>query len=213
MSSRSVTWDFVSVKTNSTHKCESTLEFEFLYLVEFDPLVNSFEAQPISLPYVNGNGRKVKYTPDFKVTYTKKGAQQKGYNFSLVEIKYSRELEARKEEFAPKFKLAESYCQTEGGKFEIFNEQNIQTPRLARYKFLHRYLDHSAAPKLNIDFIALAKDLKIFTPQDWVSRIEGSELVKGQALSNLWHLLACGQLQVDLDSPITMKSVITTMES
>jgi len=208
MSSRSVTWDFVSVKTNSTHRCESTLEFDFAYLAEFDPLVNTFEAQPVSIPYVNAKGRKVKYTPDFKITYTKNGALQKGAKFSLIEIKYTKELEICKDEFAPKFKAAKNYCQAKGGDFEIFNEQTIRTTKLASCKFLYRYIDESETPKLNFNFINLANSLKEFTPKDWVNNIEGSELIKGQALSNLWHLIAKGFLEIDLDKTINMKTKI-----
>jgi len=201
------------LKTGSSHRCESTLEFEFLYHLEFDPLVSTFEAQPISIPYVNENGRKVKYTPDVKVIYTKKGARQMGCKFSLVEVKYQRELEARKEEFAPRFKVASTYCEAEGGKFEIKHEQDIQTQRLKSCKLLYRYQDTSKVPKMSFDFLKLAKDLKIFTANDWVDKIEGSDLVKGQALYNLWHLVATGHLEVDLDAPITMVSEIRAIEN
>lgn len=212
MNSRSVTGDFSSVKTKKTHRFESTLERDFIYLMEFDPLVVDYDPQPIAFPYINSGGRKSKYVPDFKVVYTKKGAQKKGCKFSLVEIKYLDELEERREQFAQGFKAAESYCKAEGGKFEIFHDGDIRTTRLAGSIFLHRYLHPSAAPKQNIDFMALAKELKIFTAKSWVDKIEGSQLIKGQALSNLWHLIAIGQLEIDLDIPISMKSEIRIAE-
>lgn len=213
MSSRSVTYDFVSLKTKSTHKCESTLEFDFLYLLEFDPLVRTFEMQPISIPFINENSRKVKYTPDVKAIYTEKGASQKDCKFSLVEIKYLRELEANKEEFALKFKVAKTYCEAESGRFEIKHEQDIQTQRLKSCKLLYRYQDTDKVPKMNFDFLKLAKDLKIFTANDWVDKIQGSDVVKGQALYNLWHLIATGHLEVDLDTPITMMSEIRAIKN
>jgi hypothetical protein len=58
----------------------------------------------------------------------------------------------------------------------------------------------------------LAMELKVFTPNDWVNRIEGSKLVKGQAVSNLWHLIANGHLEMDLDAPISMQSRIKLAE-
>jgi hypothetical protein len=212
MNSRSITGEFASVKTKKTHPYESTLERDFIYLMEFDSLVLDYEAQPISLPCVSSSGRKSKYVPDFRVNYTKKGVQQKRCKFSLVEIKYQDELEEFKEQFAPGFKAAENYCQANGGKFEIFHDQVIRTTQLKNCIFLHRYLDPSEAPKLKIDFLSLAKELKIFNAKKWVDRIEGSELVKGQALSNLWHLIANGHLEIDLDIPITMKSEIRIAE-
>ncbi|MFN5170900.1 MAG: TnsA endonuclease N-terminal domain-containing protein [Cyclobacteriaceae bacterium] len=196
------------MKTKSTHRCESTLEFEFMYLVEFDPLVRSFEAQPISLPYTNEKGRKTRYTPDLKIVYTNKGAQQLGYAFSLVEIKYKGELDQFKEDFAPAFNAAQVYCDTEGGIFEIVHEDIIKTPKLASYKFLHRYLDAASVPKMDFDLMKLASELGTFTPNDWVSKISGTGRTRNQALANLWHLVATRTLEIDFDSQITMKSTI-----
>jgi len=212
VSARSVTWDFESVKTDSTHRCESTLEFEYLYLVEFDPLVRTFEAQPIAIPFVNGEGKKTRYIPDFKLVYTKHGAELKGYEFSLIEIKYQNELNELMNLFSHKFRAAEIYCDSQGGKFEIVDERAIKTQRLLTCKFLHRYLHPDKVPKLKLNCLELAQGLNTFTPKDWVDHIGGSELMQGQALSNLWHLVATGRLETDFDSQITMQSIIKFVE-
>ncbi len=213
ISSRSVTGDFSSVKTKLRHRTESTLEFDFFYYPEFDPLVKTFEEQPLSIDFINEKGRKSKYTPDVKVTYTKNGAHDIGAKFSLVEIKYLDEVDKFKKESALKIKAAENYCKIKGGKFEIVDETAIRTTRLESYKFLHRYLDPSSAPKLKIDFMSLAKELKVFTAQDWVDRIEGSDLLKGQALSNLWHLVASRRLIANFDDPVNMISEVRFSEN
>ncbi len=213
MSSRSVTGDFSSVKTKRRHRSESTLEFDFFYYPEFDPLVKTFDEQPLTIPFINEKGRKSKYTPDVKVTYTNKGAIETGAKFSLVEIKYLNELEEFKKESALKIKAAENYCKAKGGKFEIIDESVIRTTRLKSYHFLHRYLDPSEVPKLKIDFMRISRELKVFTAQNWVDRIEGSDLVKGQALWNLWHLVASRQLIANFDNPVNMISEIRASEN
>jgi hypothetical protein len=62
------------------------------------------------------------------VTYTKKGAREKAVKFSLVEIKYGHELNEFKDEFAPKFKVAETYCNTKGGKLK-YSTRKKSKPR------------------------------------------------------------------------------------
>jgi hypothetical protein len=208
MSSRSVTGEFDSVKTKRRHRSESTLEFDFFYHLEFDPLVKTFDEQPLFIDYITDKGKKSKYTPDVKITYTTNGVLEKGIKYALVEVKYAAEVDEFKKESARKIEAAKKFCKSKGGKFEIVDEQIIRTIRLDNYKFLHRYLHPSAAPKLKLDLMNLAKELKIFTANDWVSRIEGSKLIKGQALSNLWHLVALRQLIVNFDKPVNMISEI-----
>jgi len=213
MSSRSVTGEFDSVKTRLRHGSESTLEFDFFYHLDFDPLVKTFEEQPLSIDFINDQGKKSKYTPDVKVVYTNKGVIEKGIKFSLIEIKYTSEVEEFREKSARKIEAAERYCKAKGGRFEIVDEQMVRTTRWENYKFLHRYLDPSGAPKVKLDLLRLAHELKVFTANTWIDRIEGSKLLKGQALSNLWHLVASRQLVADFDKPVNMISEIKFPEN
>lgn len=43
---------------------ESTLERDLYNLLEFDPMVESYEEQPVTLPYQHLNGQPSRYTPD-----------------------------------------------------------------------------------------------------------------------------------------------------
>lgn len=210
---RSVTGMFTSLKTGRTHMVESTLELEFLYPLEFDPLVIDYDAQPVTIFYVNHSGERVKYVPDFKVIYSKEGVKLKGHKFSLVELKYLHELEEDKEILEPKFNAARNYCDDQNANFEIFHEGIVKSTKLRNYKFLYRYLKPDRVPKLKIDFKALAKKLGTFTADEWMDNIDGSALLKGKALSNLWSLVAKGELHIDWDTPVTNTSVITYKES
>ena len=60
---------------------ESTLERDFLMLLEFDKNVDSFEVQPIKLKWLNDLNKNRSYTPDALVYYKKKEP-------ILFEVKY-----------------------------------------------------------------------------------------------------------------------------
>lgn len=61
---RSVTGVLASKKNNRMVASESTLERDLYNLLEFDPMVQSYEEQPITLPYRLSNGQQSHYTPD-----------------------------------------------------------------------------------------------------------------------------------------------------
>lgn len=209
ITSRSVPTAFDSLKTGDTHMCESTVETDFCYWLEFDPVVKSYEAQPVKIFFQNDKGRKTKYVPDFHVNYTKEGETEKGCKSTLFEIKERWELEELKEELVPKFRAAELYCQDKESKFEIRDDYSIRTPRLKAYKFLYRYLSKESVPQVKIDLMNIARRLETFKVQELIDSVEGNELLKGQSLSNIWHLVATKQLQTDWDRPITNASILT----
>lgn len=209
VTSRSVPTAFDSIKTGETHMCESTVETDFCYWLEFDPLVKTYEAQPVKILFKNVKGRMTKYVPDFSVTYTKEGEIEKGTKSTIFEIKERWELEELKDQFAPKFRAAELYCKEKGIKFEIRDDQAIRSPRLKAYKFLYRYLSKETVPKLKIDIMPIAQRLETFKVQELIDCIEGNEMIKGQSLSNIWHMVATKQLHTDWDRPITNSSILT----
>jgi hypothetical protein len=209
ITTRSVPTAFDSLKTGDTHMCESTVETDFCYWLEFDPLVKSYEAQPVKIFFQNDKGRKTKYVPDFRVNYTKEGELVKGRKFTLFELKERWELEEFRDELAPKFKAAELYCKGKKSQFEIRDDHSIRTPRLKAYKFLYRYLSKESIPKIKIDLMHIAHRLETFKVQELIDSVEGNALQKGQSLSNIWHLVATKQLHTDWDRPITNASILT----
>lgn len=64
---------------------ESTVERDFVMLMEFDEKVDKIVSQPIELSYVDLNGRRQRYTPDYLVYF--KNAASKPL---LVEVKVNR---------------------------------------------------------------------------------------------------------------------------
>lgn len=209
ITSRSVPTAFDSLKTGEIHMCESTLETDFCYHLEFDPLVKSYEAQPIKLFYNNKKGRRTKYVPDFHIIYTKQGALEYGRNSSIIEIKEKIELEDNKEDLSLRFKIAEEHCAKNHSQFVVYSEDFIRVPRLKTYKFLYRYLAKDSAPKLRFDIMEIARRLESFHVQEIIDSIGGDALTKGKCLSNVWHLVANRRLHTDWDSKLTNATVLT----
>lgn len=61
---RNVTGVLASKKNDRLVQSESTLERDLYNLLEFDPLVFSYEEQPVTLPYQIPGGKASRYTPD-----------------------------------------------------------------------------------------------------------------------------------------------------
>ena len=57
---------FPSLKMRRMVAFESTIERDYLYLLDYDPSVTNFEEQPLTISYAY-QGKSYHYTPDFRV--------------------------------------------------------------------------------------------------------------------------------------------------
>src|SRR5438552_4172137 len=135
-SSRSITGKHSSRKTNTIHQFESSLERDFLILLEYDDTVEDYGVQPVTI-YYDLNGKTARYTPDIEVHY-KPGLDKMPI---LCEIKYTSELQEKQAYYEPKFKAATEYACVHGYEFKVFTEKNIRTDYLQNIKFLSRYCE------------------------------------------------------------------------
>jgi len=62
-------YKFASRKNRSTIMCESGLEFDACFHLEFSPSIAAFESQPKGIEYLV-DGKVRRYTPDFKIVKT-----------------------------------------------------------------------------------------------------------------------------------------------
>lgn len=134
-SSRSITGKRSSSKTNVSQHFESTLERDFLTLLEYDDKVDDYGVQPITIHYEN-KGRAARYTPDMLV-YFKSHVAKKPL---LVEIKYLADLKKDIELLKLKFRAADIYARENGLEFNVLTEADIRTAYLINVKFLSKIL-------------------------------------------------------------------------
>lgn len=84
LSKMSLTGRISSVTNNSVVEFESSLERDFIYLLEYNPEVNQYFEQPIIIKFYFKRKEK-SYIPDFYVEYSEDKKE-------LIEIKYQRDL-------------------------------------------------------------------------------------------------------------------------
>lgn len=208
-SHRSVNGKFPSFKTNRVHQHESTLERDFLYLLEYDVLVKTFSEQPFKILYTNEKGKKASYTPDFLVEYTPAGETKHGVKFKLFEVKYEEDLITDILELQPKFDAGIAYTAKKGWLFEVITETKIRIPKVKAITFLLDYLDPNKYDPLSNDNIAVAKRLKNFTVNEFMENIHGSRIQKLQSIGSLWQMVAKREFHINMDKEIDSNTVIS----
>lgn len=129
---------FPSTKMKRMIAFESLLERDFVYLLDFDPLVTWYEEQPVRIEYVH-EGKNLHYTPDFLLV-----EQQKSV---LVECKPERFVDT--DENRRKFTIARKWCQEKDWQFRIVTEQEIRAGyRLQNVKLLTQYARQRIDPRI-----------------------------------------------------------------
>lgn len=195
----SITGQFYSVKMEDTIKFESNLEKDFYLWCEFNPCVEEYLFQPLSIVYLNQYNVRATYTPDVLVRYSN------NRQTSLIEIKYSDQLKKNFETFRPKFKAAFKYCLERDWKFEVITE-TIRTPFLENIKFLLKYRKEEIEDDFKDKILLKMKELRSFTPNSFIQDFAKTDYIKGIALRYFWTLALHREIICDLTIPMNMNT-------
>lgn len=200
---RNVTGIAAHSKAQGQAMFESTLERDFLMLLEFDKNVASFEVQPIKLEWQNEANKLRSYTPDVLVYY--KNTKQP----VLYEVKYRSDIKKDWCVLKPKFKKAVRFCTENGLKFKLITDYEIKTQYLESVKFLMPFIRQGAQKEDDMTIIddKLA-ELKVTTPKELICSIYQDELNQASLLPTLWYLIGTRQVKIHLNAKITMSSQI-----
>lgn len=213
----SLSGQICSSKLNKPVQFESSLERDFIYLLEFDRKVAFYLEQPLEIPYTDSNGINRKYTPDFLVNYHDKFKKNE-----IIEIKYESELRNKKEELEIKFESARKYCIENNFVFRIISDKYIREENqvlLNNYKFLARYRDFFdridyQATGIHFDTsygcILLDKvaDIENCTINKLISSITNDWEKKAELIFLTWYLIANNFIECDFNSPLKLNSII-----
>lgn len=131
-----VTGRYSSPKNAEMNGFESLLERDYMFHLDFDETVASFDEQPVRIQVAGVNNG---YVPDVLVRYLPAKDTGEVRRPKLVEVKPTELLEKHADKFAPKFAAAEAFAAEQGWDFYKVTEQDIRTPRLKNYKFLREY--------------------------------------------------------------------------
>lgn len=199
---RNVTGISAATKALGQAQFESTLERDFLRLLEFSPDVAAFEVQPLTLNWRDDAGTKRSYTPDTWVSFHD-AAGQKPW---LCEVKYRSDLKEQWSELHPKFRQAIRYARQKGWRFRLMTEVEIRGPLLEAAKFLLTFRSRTVPADQAVHILALVERLKDTTPSDLLRHITPDPNIQAEWLPTIWHLVARFQIGADLQSSLSMSS-------
>lgn len=205
---RNVTGRFASAKNQNLIGFESTLEKDFFLLLEFDRRVESFEEQPVTIAYRGLEGRVCHYTPDALVRYQATLAGEPDGQPVLYEVKYQSDLREHGVEYRPKFKAARRYALDRGWRFRVVTEREIRTSRLSNIRFLLRYRRMRVDDQDRDALLATLRKQGPLKPPMLLALTYPDACRYAETLAALWHLVAIGQIEVDLDQILTPHSVL-----
>lgn len=204
---RNVTGIAAASKAGGAAQFESTLERDFLSLLEFSPEVKTIDPQPVRVEWLDARGHKRIYTPDVFVEFI----ESDGKTPWLCEVKYRSELREKWAELRPKFKAAFHFAKEQGWRFKIVTEREIRTPYLANVHFLIVFRRSIPDAGLMLDILGHLNKTNESTPRDLIEALRSDITARAQLTNVLWHLIATFQVGVDLHQPLNMKSRIWSL--
>ncbi|KZN46699.1 TnsA endonuclease N-terminal domain-containing protein [Pseudoalteromonas luteoviolacea] len=190
-------YKFASQKNKATCLVESSLEFDACFHFEYSREIKTFEAQPLGFEY-EFDGRICRYTPDFLITHHEKPQK-------YIEVKpYSKianpEFRAR---FAQKQLVAKELI---GIELILVTDKQIRVyPTLDNLKLLHRYSGFQSLTDLQLSIIQLLNQWRKLSIQDLAMTLKASI---GEVLASVYRLLSLGSVNSDLNTELTLESVI-----
>jgi len=206
---RNVTGRLASSKNRCLIGFESTLEKDFYLLLEFDPQVETFEEQPVTITYDDATGMRRRYTPDVLIRYRRDGSGRRPD--VLCEIKYHHDLRENWLEYKPRFTAASRYAQQRGWHFRLVTEQDVRTPQLNHARFLLRYRHQSVDAQDVRHVLRTLSGLGITQPKTLMQTCSCERDRQARLIPVLWHLVAHGRVGIDLRKPLSMCSAIWPM--
>jgi len=185
---------FPSIKNGIMVWWESQLERDYHYLLEIDPDVISYQAQPVKIEYFS-EGKIHTYTPDVRVT--RSGRKQ------IVEVK--DEKKAKREEYVNLFRKIEPICREEGYEFVVVTDKEIRIqPRLNNVKFIYKYAKTPVTTEHQILLYSMFEDR---TTMSLAEIIKGFAS-KGLRAATVYALIFRGILSADFLQPINPGSEV-----
>ncbi len=186
---------FPSTKMKRMIAFESLLERDFIYLLDYDPAVEWFEEQPLSIEYLH-EGKLLHYTPDFHLLEDSQHA--------LVECKPERFVET--EENRRKFGVAQEWCQRHGWEFRVVTEQQIRSGfRLQNVKLLAQYARQKVDSAIRSNIFASLQEAKTDISLQALAQVIGSPVA-----ASIFCLAYQHEISLALDqAPISGTTIVS----
>ena len=189
---------------------ESTLERDLLTLLEFNDSVDDVIEQPLTIEYINHNGRNVTYTPDFLVDFKEADVSllKRPRKPLLIEVKPREKLQKHFAELKPKFKVAMQYANANDMIFKIYDESRIRTPYLKNILFLKRYKRLTYKEEDESNILAYINSSGSLTVEAVIEYLFVSKEQKSMGLGHIWNLLANKILLCDFSKILNKQTIV-----
>lgn len=211
----SVTGYVSTRKAPGAQDAESSIEHDFMTLLEYDRRVERFLAQPFTIEWHDAARRKRRYTPDVIVKYAFPAMRDDPQlRTTIYEVKPSDVLRRTWADLRPKFKAAIGWAREHNCLFHIVTEREIRTPYLTNVRFLLGYRSYylSDKPELVGERQYLIrqtlKRLGQTTPKGLLDTITSNRTLQAELIPWIWNLVNQRLIGVDLTKPLTMASPI-----
>ncbi|WP_313070455.1 TnsA endonuclease N-terminal domain-containing protein [Melaminivora sp.] len=213
----SVTARLSSKKLGQTIQAESLLEYDFLNILDFDPRVEKYGAQCLSVPWIDPTGRRLLYTPDVLVKFTREAREaDRRLGGTIFEVKPSAVLSDKLAELKPKYRATMRILRGTGVRFKLITDRQINRVFAANVRFLLNYkverFQNAKDPQEKSMDAALLKMVwglnEPTTPQKILDEFSQSFELRARLLTRLWYFVAICALETDLIEPLTMNSVV-----
>lgn len=202
---RNVTGKASSNKTESAY-FESTLERDFLSILEFDTNVVTYDVQPVSINWFDKEGKLRKYTPDVLVKATDDSSGEMAT--TLYEVKYRDDIRKNWPELKAKFKAAISFAKDHGWRFKLVTEKEIKTAYTDNARFLTPYVKQELNEEFEnkvLDELGRESETSV---ENLLSNLSKDPWYKAEILPTVWKLIGDMRIGCDLYRPLTMTSSI-----
>jgi len=201
---RNVTGVVAARKAQGEAAFESALERDFLILLDFDPMVQSFEVQPVTIHWTDPTRNNRSYTLDCLVHF--EDEHQKAI---LFEVKYRNEFWREWPQMRPKYRAAVHYGNLVQRRFRIVTEKEVRTQYLENARFLTPFVRREPeSPALIERLIKVITELQQSTPNDLLATLSHDRMEQALFMPALWFLIGTFKIGVDLWQPLNMKSKI-----
>jgi len=199
---RSLTGMFYSLKNNKGVFFESKLERDLFLTLEFNKDVTAYEEQPIALEYTKGN-RTYPYTPDCLIHYLKDSP-------SVIEVKYSDEIETNKEAFKYKFDQITNTLKGKGYTFKIFTEKDLDDTALENMNFIYNYVTITDQSMTNETYQKLQR-IGSAPYREILSKLSLDRYKQALYVPYIWYLVLIGKLDIDIYEKISPQTQIKVL--
>lgn len=201
---RNVTGVAANSKAEGKAMFESTLERDWLTLLQFCAEVERFEVQPVKVLWFDDKGKERSYTPDVLVYYN-----QPGHKPLLCEVKYRDELRENWAQFKPKFQAAYRFAKDRSWRFKLITEKHIRTQLLDNAKFLLPFIRRAPADAaLALQLLNTLAKVESCSVQELLTSIDANPMVQAEYIPLLWYLVGTKRVRADLTQKLTMASKV-----